>query len=257
MPAASPPARRRDPGLPAPLYHAVYVALRGWLTEGVYAPGERIPTEPELCRAFRVSRITVRRAVEQLVREGVLSRRQGSGTFVCRQEPGAAAGGLSRRVAGLGASTGIRDLEIAWVAADAETQAALGLDGPGRVHRSRRLRTRGGEAVGDVTIWLPEDVGRQLTRAELRRSTVLEALERAGFAPAEVDERVGAELAGLEASARLGVAAGAPLLRVSRVVRDRGGRPIERVRSLWRADAYEHRLVTRRDRVEGRGWLID
>jgi GntR family transcriptional regulator len=253
--------RSRDPALPAPLYHRVYVALRGWIADGSYAPAARIPTEPELCRAFRVSRITVRRAIDLLVREGLLARRQGSGTFVLAQGAAAAPRGearaLARRVASLGASTGLRDLEVAWVPADAETREALELEGPARVHRSTRLRTRGGEPIGHVTVWLPEHVGRRLGPSDLRRSTVLEALERAGFAPAAVDERVGAELAGLEAASRLEVAAGAPLLRVSRVVRDAGGRPIERVLALWRADAYEHRVLARRDRIDGRTWLAD
>jgi GntR family transcriptional regulator len=261
MGACASPLQRRDPGLPAPLYHQVYVALRGWIEDGTYAPGERIPTEPELCRAFGVSRITLRRAVSDLVRQGALLRRQGSGTFVRERGPSGSgreeARELARRVAGLGATTGIRDLRIAWVAPDAATRAALELEGPARVHRSTRLRTRGGEPIGHVTVWLPEDIGRAVTRADLRRSTVLEAVERAGHAVAAVDERIGAELAGIEAARQLAVPAGVPLVRVSRVVRDAGGRPVERVLALWRADAYEHRVAARHGRIDGRGWLIE
>jgi GntR family transcriptional regulator len=254
-------AQGRDTGLRAPLYHQVYVALRGWIADGAYAPGARIPTEPELCRAFRVSRITVRRAIDELVRQGALVRRQGSGTFVREQGPEAASATdpreVARRVAGLGASTGVRDLRVEWVNADAETRAALELEEPARVHRSTRLRTRAGEPIGQVTVWLPEDVGRGVTRAALRRSTALEAIERTGHLAAAVDERIGAELAGLEAAARLGVPAGAPLVRVSRVVRDAAGRPIERVLALWRADAYEHRIAARRGRIDRHGWLAE
>lgn len=253
--------RRTEPGVQAPLYHQVYVALRGWIEDGAYAPGARIPTEPELCRAFRVSRITVRRAIGELVRQGAVVRLQGSGTYVADDGAGGAgstdARSVARRVAGLGASTGLRDLEVKWVAADAETCAALELDAPERVHRSTRVRTRAGEAIGYVTIWLPEDVGRRLARADLRRSTVLEAIERAGHRAASVEESIGAELAGLEAAARLGIAAGVPLVRVSRVVRDATGRPIERVLALWRADAYEHSIAVRQGRVDGRAWLAE
>lgn len=252
---------RRPSGPRAPLYHGVYVALRGWIADGTYPPGARIPTEPELCRAFRVSRITIRRAIDELVREGTLRRRQGSGTFV-REGSGAgratgAARDVARRVAGLGASTGIRELRVEWVAADAATRAALELEAPARVHRSTRLRTREGERIGHVSVWLPEHVGLAVSRADLRRMTVLEAIERAGHRAASVDERIGAELADVEAAARLGVPAGAPLVRVSRVLRDERGRPIERVLALWRADAYEHRVAATLDRVEPRGWLTE
>lgn len=259
--AAQARVRRTEPGVQAPLYHQVYVALRSWIAEGAYPPGARLPTEPELCRAFRVSRITVRRAIGELVQQGALIRRQGSGTYVAADgtsgNEATDASDVRRRVAGLGASTGIRDLEVAWIAADADICAALELAAPARVHRSTRLRTRGGEPIGYVTVWLPEAVGRGLSRAELRRSTVLEAIERAGHRAAAVDERIGAELAGLEAAMRLGIAAGVPLVRVSRVIRDASGRPIERVLALWRADAYEHSIAVRQGRIDSRAWLTE
>ena len=65
-----------------PLYEQLRVALRERLDSGVLDPGERLPSEAELCRKYGVSRITVRRAVDELVEEGILERRQGKGTFV-------------------------------------------------------------------------------------------------------------------------------------------------------------------------------
>lgn len=65
-----------------PLYEQLRVALRERLDSGVLDPGERLPSEVELCRKYGVSRITVRRAVDELVEEGILERRQGKGTFV-------------------------------------------------------------------------------------------------------------------------------------------------------------------------------
>lgn len=64
-----------------PLYHAVKETLRRQITE-VYQPGDRIPPEADLTAEFDVSQITVRRAIQDLVREGLLYRRQGKGTFV-------------------------------------------------------------------------------------------------------------------------------------------------------------------------------
>lgn len=64
------------------MYRQIAQQLRDAITGGQYGPGDKIPTEPELSAQFGVSRITVRQAVEHLVREGLVARKQGKGTFV-------------------------------------------------------------------------------------------------------------------------------------------------------------------------------
>lgn len=66
----------------APLYQQIFEEIKSAIEEGVYAPKERIPSEPELAAQYGVSRITVRRAVEDLCAEGYLVKQQGRGTFV-------------------------------------------------------------------------------------------------------------------------------------------------------------------------------
>ena len=66
----------------APLYQQIFEEIKSAIEEGVYAPKERIPSEPELAAQYGVSRITVRRAVEDLCVEGYLVKQQGRGTFV-------------------------------------------------------------------------------------------------------------------------------------------------------------------------------
>lgn len=65
-----------------PLYMQLKQAITEDITRGTYAPGQRLPTETELCEIYAVSRITVRKAVLDLVEEGLLVRQQGKGTFV-------------------------------------------------------------------------------------------------------------------------------------------------------------------------------
>jgi GntR family transcriptional regulator len=67
-----------------PLYQRCQSDLRTRIERGEFAVEQPLPSEDELCRAYGVSRITVRRAVSELIRVGLLSRRQGSGTFVTR-----------------------------------------------------------------------------------------------------------------------------------------------------------------------------
>ncbi len=66
----------------APLYQQIYDEIKDAIEKGVYAPKERIPSELELAEQYEVSRITVRRAVEELCSDGYLVQQQGRGTFV-------------------------------------------------------------------------------------------------------------------------------------------------------------------------------
>jgi GntR family transcriptional regulator len=248
--------------LRSPRYHQVYVALRGWIGDGTFAPGARIPTEPELCEAFAVSRITIRRAIDDLVAEGLVVRRQGSGTYV-PVEAGELPVALdlremTTRVANIGRTTKVADLRVEWVAPDQATRALLDLEATALVHKSVRVRTRGSDRLGIITAWVRESVGRQLRLADLRQGTVLEAIERAGVEIESADQTIGATLAGIDAARALRVPAGVPLVHIERIVRSTGGQPIERVEALWRADAYQyHMRLTRVRRGELAGWVAD
>ena len=77
--------RAREPvdnSLRSPRYIQVYAAIRDWIYQGTYKPGQRLPTEGELCELFGVSRITTRKAVDMLVDEELVVRQPGRGTFV-------------------------------------------------------------------------------------------------------------------------------------------------------------------------------
>ncbi len=85
-PAQSPKA---DPasskGEPTTLHRAIYRELIREIEEGIYRPGDRLPSEAQLCERFGASRITVAKAIQSLQRDGLVNRRAGSGTYV--QEP--------------------------------------------------------------------------------------------------------------------------------------------------------------------------
>ena len=75
-------AIRLDPASPTPLYLQLAESLRGMIDEGAVRVGEALPSERELSARTRISRVTVRKALDALLREGMLSRRRGSGTYV-------------------------------------------------------------------------------------------------------------------------------------------------------------------------------
>lgn len=71
---------------PLPLYHQLADILMEGIRSGDYPPGARIPSEPQLAREYGIGRPTVRQAIDVLVRQRLLSRRRGSGTYVRRPE---------------------------------------------------------------------------------------------------------------------------------------------------------------------------
>ncbi len=238
---------------PSPRYYQVYVTLRAWVRDGTYGPGAQIPTEAELCAMFGVSRITVRKAVTDLVREGWLVRHQGRGTFV---ELSAARAPASldlrealEQVADLGAATQVRDVRVQEVLADDETLAALGLEPGTRVQKATHVRLLQGVPLGQITTYVPIDiadtVGRNRPASDL---PMFELLERSGIRVCEADQWLGATLANLETGRALAVGIGAPLLKLTRVVFDAKRRPVERVVALYRADAYQYRMHLKRPR---------
>ncbi len=76
-----------DRGSPVPIYHQLKTLIREQIESGLWKPGDRIPTEDELCRLYGISRSPVRQALKELVYEGVLVRRPGAGTFVSDSSP--------------------------------------------------------------------------------------------------------------------------------------------------------------------------
>ena len=244
-------------GIPSPRYYQVYVSLRAWVRDGTYRPGQQIPTEPALCRMFGVSRITVRKAIDELVREGWLVRHQGRGTFV---ELSAARGPASvdlnealSQVADLAAVTKVRGLRVAEIDPDEETRAALGIAAGEKVQRASHVRLLRGVPLGLITTFAPLDVAERVKQHDGAGQPMFELLERSGIRVGEAEQWIAATLANVEAARALGVEVGAPLLKLTRVVFDTASRPVERVVALYRADAYHYRMrLARPSRRAGR-----
>jgi len=81
--------RRLDPALGIPLHEQLKQLLRSEILEGRLRPGDRLPTEAELCARYGISRAPVRQALEDLAREGLILRQRGRGTFVAPRNGGA------------------------------------------------------------------------------------------------------------------------------------------------------------------------
>ncbi|HEY8610429.1 MAG TPA: GntR family transcriptional regulator [Roseomonas sp.] len=243
-------ASERDGESPLPLYHRIYLVLRQRIAEGQWKPDAAMPGEHDLALGFNVSRITIRRALERLEREGLINRRRGSGTFAQPGGEGAPIrqdlGGLLENLVVMGRKTSARVLAFGYAVAPAEVSAALEVPARDNVQRSVRVRSHRGQPFSHLTAWVPEEIGHGFGRADLARRPLLILLKEAGFAPAEADQLISARPADATVAEALQVEVGSALLYVRRQVRDARGRAVEYLQALYRPDLYEYHMGMRR-----------
>jgi len=237
-----------DPNAPIPLYHQVERAIRERLRSGAWAPGTQIPTEDELCEQFRVSRITVRHALRNLVAQGLLERGRGRGTFVRDTTLTAGARGLTSftsEMQALGLTAGGRTIESGVVSAAEDVATALDVPTGSEVVMIRRLRTGDGVPIGVQTAYLPAARFPGLEEQRLDDQSLYAVLrDRYGVTPSEAIETFRITHVEEADAALLEVPAGACAFTVERLTSD-VHQPFELVRSLMRGDRYRVRLVLR------------
>ena len=164
-----------------PPYAQLARLLRARIAGGEYRPGDRLPSEAELCDAYGVSPMTVRRAITQLVREEVAATEQGRGTFVKPPQLGAATfdlGDLRRQLADAGTEAKILAARI--VSPSARVCEKLGVSIDERVIGIKRLLTRDGEPIFYHSEYLVFDPARPLVEAELGVTSLQDLFSGAG-----------------------------------------------------------------------------
>jgi GntR family transcriptional regulator len=215
--------------------------------------GEAIPSERRLSSELGVSRLTLRAALDDLVRDGYLERRHGSGTFV--SEPKIAQQltltSFSEDMRRRGMVAGSRTIELREMHAGAAVGRALNISPDARVVLIRRLRLADGEPMALETLHVPASVVPGLTREALEDSSFYELLERHyGVVIATGQQSIEPTVTNDEESELLGVPLHSPAFLFERTSRTSDDETVEFVRSLYRGDRYRlvAELSQRRDR---------
>jgi GntR family transcriptional regulator len=217
-------------------------------------PGQRLPNERDLARRLRVSRTTLRQALHQLERDGLVTRRPGrsGGTYVNGPKLDRdlrLTGGLPEVLRSQGHRAGARVLRTAIVPADGKAADALGLLPGAPIYEITRVRLADGEPISLERSRFPCERFPGLLECPLGDSLYEVLRERYGSGPARAVERIEAVLATSEEAAALDVPPGAPLLWMERIAYDAEGRAIEMGSDLFRGDRA--RVVTWTSAGEG------
>ena len=235
-----------DEGLRSPRYVQVYAALRDWILQGVYAPASRLPSEPELCKLFGVSRITVRAAVEMLEKQGLVERKQGRGTFVGDSVGDAPSRGdfseLVRRLRQLHSKSRLSDIEITTRAADEAIARDLQIPVGSDVVRASYTRTRDGAPIGATDLFIPASLGVDISETDLKQAPAPTILQSKGFDILGAHQLISATLADARIATQLQTTVGAPIVHVRLQVLDLNSRPIELLSAYYLADRYVHHV---------------
>jgi GntR family transcriptional regulator len=215
--------------------------------------GEAIPSERQLSADLRVSRLTVRAALDELVREGYLLRRRGAGTFVSEpkiaQELTMTSFTEDMRRRGLRPASKTLDLKV--VPAGARLGRLLHVSPSERVLVAQRLRLADGETMAMETLHIRAALVPGLTARDLERQSFYELLtERYGIVVVGGTQAIEPTVTNEEESEALGVPLHSPAFLFERVTRSEDGEIVEFVRSLYRGDRY--RIVTELNRREPR-----
>lgn len=206
--------------------------------------GQAIPPERHLCVELGVSRLTLRAAVDQLVQEGYLVRKHGSGTFVSQPKIAQqlALTSFTEDMRRRGMVPSSRTLELATGPAGPRLARRLQVSPEERVLRIRRLRLADGETMAIEALHVAQSLVPGLVPNDLEGRSFYELLdERYGIAIARGEQAIEPTVTNEEESKDLGVPLHSPALLFERTTYTETGRVVEFVRSLYRGDRY--RLV--------------
>ncbi len=225
-----------------PVYLQIREQIYWRIVSGQYRPGDKLPSEEALARAHGVSRMTVTKALQELVDREYLRRVQGGGTYVGKPTiEGNRNGirGLTRTMTDRGYRLQTRVLEQTVCHPPRPVADALGMPLGRKVLHLKRLRIVNGSPVVLQDTWVDQSVCPEPLDTDFTRCSLYDRIrEHTGMDMHQARDRMEAVAADEAASGLLGVDAGFPLLLVRRVASLSPGRPVEYAESLYRSDQY-------------------
>ena len=224
-----------------PMYYRIELDILEQLQGGLLRPGEQLPSEADLAQKYRVSRITAKRALDELVTQGRAFRQQGRGTFVAqariREISGFRSFSEDIRLRGLTPSS--RVLAFKEIAPEPSLLERLHLDAGERAFVLERLRLASGEPVAIETAYINARLCPALLEEDFSRQSLYAVLmEKYQVIPTWADAEIEATVATGQDAALLKLKAGQPVLVARRLTFAANYDVIEAVESTYRGDRF-------------------
>ena len=223
----------------SPLYRSVHTELRERIVDGRYAPGAVLPSERRLVEEFSVSLITIRRAMDELVLDGLVERRQGVGSFVRERARGVVVGMSSFTTDVLtGRLRLVRTLlEDTQVPAAPDVARKLAGQAGSLLRHLVRLDSEGGTPLSvDEVFASPAAAAMITTEMAASPSFLYLWQQKAGLSLRRAEYEVSVQLADASDRALLYAAADTPLLVTAELIFEEGSRPVAWIVTRYRGD---------------------
>ncbi len=235
----------------APRYLEIADHLRKLVASAI--PGDRLPSDAELCERFGVSRMTARQAVMVLANEQLLERKRGSGTFVSNPRVPRALGSPlsfseSMRLRGMQPTS--RVLRAGLINLSAEAAAALGIESTAPAIGLERLRLADGIPMAIEHAAIPS-IDSSLLDEDLTTGSLHAAFERTGRVPTRALAEVGARTANKRERELLDLPTHGVVLSEVRTIFDQHSAPLEHTSTFYAAERYAFTAILYRDDWEG------
>ncbi|NCB31590.1 MAG: GntR family transcriptional regulator [Clostridia bacterium] len=227
----------------SPLYQQLMTRLKNDILAGVYPAGARIPSEQVLCDTYSVSRVTVRKAMLDLVQEGLLVRRQGKGTFVAEerlQKDLLQITSFSSACERMGHKASAKVVGISRELVRPEDIERLGVPEGSEVLEITRVRLSDGEAVMLEINRFP--LSYAFLEQENLNGSLYEILRRHGVIPSSGAHDISLGHATPLVSKHLGTQPGEALLVLDETVHDQHDQPLHVSRQWIRGDKFTFRI---------------
>lgn len=210
----------------APLYARVRQTLLDRIEVGIWAEGDFLPTEPELCAEMGVSRITIRRAVKELCDEGLLIRQQGRGTVVARHKVQQTLVSLSGFSDSFEAEGPVTHTVHAVTESDGDTaaRAALGTRAPTRI--DRLIAVNGRPFTLEALFLDPARTGAAIGPVQDGASFFQTLRQMGGAQPASAERILNVGFANPAERRLLQIGPTQPVFRIDKTLRDDEGQPL-------------------------------
>ncbi|MDO5605984.1 MAG: GntR family transcriptional regulator [Paracoccus sp. (in: a-proteobacteria)] len=240
---------------PTPLYHRIYNVLRERVVNGYYPAEIAMPSEAELADSFAASRITIRKAMQMLTSDGLVTRTRGRGTFVTAKAQRSSFNrsvvsdvqGLLDYLNAVELSTRLRVVSLDTGEAPPRICSLLQVPPDSELVRAVRIRDLHDMPYSLSNSYLLRRIGGRLTATDLANTSMINLVQRAGASVEKVNQVLTATLAEEASAQHLEVPVGAPLMRVNRLFFDADLVPFYAAEILYRADLYEYHVTLRRE----------
>lgn len=230
-----------DERSPVPLYYQLQEIIRSRIESGQWQAGQQLPPEAELCQEFNLSRGTVRQALADLVREGLLHRRRGKGSFVASpkipQDIMSAMSFAAHAKQVLGSELGTNLISVGTVRANRSLAERLEIPEGSEVVEVRKVKMAGGVPFFLVTSFVPKELCPGLEQEDHTVGSMFELVQRRyGFQIARVKGWFEPVLVNEYEASVLDVERGSPAMLFQRIRYLAGDRPLMSSKHIIRGD---------------------